>query len=396
MDIKQKLEFYKSTGKSQSPASQINILPSLTALSDHFNGHILHPSAPYLDITRSESLRNHNGAPINIRLLSKNNLTDPVPIEEVIFFDLETTGLAGGTGTFAFLLGFGWVEGNEIIIKQYFLPDFGREYKLFEELNQLFSKFKYLVSYNGKSYDSPLLRSRFLLNRQSFQLEKLYHIDLLHMARRVWKDSFSSCDLKTLENGLLGVEREGDIPGAFIPQAYFDFIRTGVIHDIIRIITHNYIDITSLAGLLFHLSAIESRPRNLNDPAAQLRMARLAFELDEPELLDHLGDLFEGGSNQALQIKKWKSLLYKRKRRWPDALDLWNDLTVSSAHQLFALEELAKFYEHVESDFRKAIEYSQRAITILNMMEEFRDNKEILSYKQAFNHRYCRLIQKTA
>ena len=164
MDLSSKLNFYKQQAKKQ-PEQQSSVTPSLRALQEHFEADILFDPSPILKITKSKTFAEFNHKNISINLISKNEFTEPVPRDKCVFFDLETTGLVGGAGTFAFLIGFAYWKDDKIITEQYFLPDFGREYELFNQLQEWLSNFTYIVSYNGKSFDMPLLSNRFVLNR---------------------------------------------------------------------------------------------------------------------------------------------------------------------------------------------------------------------------------------
>ncbi|MBN2423615.1 MAG: ribonuclease H-like domain-containing protein [Calditrichaceae bacterium] len=395
MDISDKLSFYKSSSGNETHQPSA-VSSSLKTLADHFNGKIVYPHAPYLKIVREESLGDSLQDAVTLKLLSRNEINEPLALDGILFFDLETTGLAGGAGTYAFLLGFGRIAGNRIIVEQYFLPDYGREYHLFEQLNLQFNEFSCLVSYNGKSYDYPLLRSRFLLNRQKFKLEDIFHVDLLHIARRLWKDSLPSCDLKSIETEILGVNREGDIPGAYIPQAYFNFIRTGIVHEVIRIVNHNYTDITSLARMLLYFSQIENNPLTAVHHGIQARLAKLAYEAEDYTLLQKLAGNIGPDSPAIPEVKKMLSLFCKRSRNWPEALSLWNELVNSASHRFFALEELAKYYEHIEADYKEAIKYTSRALSIIRALEEIQYDANTFFYKESFQYRYQRLVQKSA
>ncbi|HID39751.1 MAG TPA: hypothetical protein EYP36_09600, partial [Calditrichaeota bacterium] len=317
----------------------------------------------------------------------------------VLFFDLETTGLAGGTGTFPFLLGFGWFEKNSLVVRQYFLPDYGREYALFNHLQEkFFPRFERLVSYNGKSYDFPLLKNRFILNRLHPLFDKWPHIDLLHVVRRIWKASFYSCDLGTIEANVLAHYRQNDIPGYYIPQAYFNFIRTGVVHDMIRIIEHNYRDIVSLAELLFVLEDVERQPEKLSDKNARLNLARLALEQQNDRVLSRLVETFEPQTNEYNQSRFWMSLLHKKRKNWQEAEAIWRELAESTAFNINALEEMAKYNEHIQQDFRRALQITERALHSLSMLLEleYDTTPSLLEFKKKFEHRHKRLKRKLA
>ena len=145
--------------------------------------------------------------------------------EEWAFLDTETTGLAGGSGTCAFLVGVGRVTREGFYVKQFFMRDHAEEASQLDALSRHLASFKVLITYNGRTFDQPLLETRYRLNRARPPFARMEHLDLLHGARRLWKLRFESCRLVDLENQILGIEREGDVPGALIPYLYFEYLR---------------------------------------------------------------------------------------------------------------------------------------------------------------------------
>ncbi len=180
--------------------------------------------------------------------ISEGQIENVAP-SRIAFLDTETTGLAGGTGTVAFLVGVGRMTDRGFRVKQYVMRDFSEEASMLHALAEDLKDAEVLVTYNGKSYDEPLLATRYTLARIRPPFGRLEHLDLLHGARRLWKLRFDSCKLVELESQILGYIREGDVAGGFIPQIYFDYLKTrrpaamkGVLH-------HNQLDILSLAAL---------------------------------------------------------------------------------------------------------------------------------------------------
>ncbi len=392
MDLKKKLDLYRYAEKvKKKPKNN----PSLSALCDIFTAEICAPSAPYLKITRPHSFPFPEQVGLN--LLTKQALQIPIPLKQCLFFDLETTGLAGGAGTYPFLLGFGYFNEDVFTVEQFFLPDFGREYYLFQYLQELFSRFSYLVSFNGKSYDLPLLRNRFILNRFQMDWNRFEHIDLLHISRRLWKDSQPSLELTAIERSYLNRTRTGDIPGAYIPEAYFTFLRTGVIHDVKKIIEHNYLDIISLAELIVLVSEIEKNPQAVEDDAVLIRMAQLAYTLNDEQIFERICTIFNSKKKRLPdKIKLWKSLRAKRAGRWEEALDLWLQLLDTAEYLFFALEEAAKYYEHQKKDLRKALQFTNRAINNIQKLSDINPYTAQEERLQSFQKRAERLRAKTA
>ncbi len=198
-----------------------------------------------------------SGMEIRLPLLSHNRLSGPINLHDILIFDLETTGLAGGAGTFPFLIGLGVFEEDGIRIFQYFLPEYGREIIAYLDLVKNFSSKAHLLTYNGKSFDYPLIKNRFILNRIDNPFISFQHIDLLHYARRLWRSQLPNCSLSTVEQEIFRFHRYGDIEGWLIPQAYFDFLQTGSVDQMQKIIRHNQQDILSLGRLIIYMHQIE-------------------------------------------------------------------------------------------------------------------------------------------
>ncbi len=165
------------------------------------------------------------------------------------FLDTETTGLMGGTGVYAFLIGVGSIEACGFRVRQFFMRDYGEEASQLHALFEYLQRFDVLITYNGKAYDRPLLETRFRMSRERHPFSRMEHLDLLFGARRLWKLRLDSCRLVHLEREILGLEREGDLPGEMIPYYYFEFIRTQRAIRLVPIFHHNAMDIVSLACL---------------------------------------------------------------------------------------------------------------------------------------------------
>ena len=184
-------------------------------------------------------------------------LIDPA---DVLLLDTETTGLAGGTGTRAFMIGVACWHGRRFVLRQLTITTLAGEAAMLEQLRAWIAPTSVLATYNGKSYDAPLLATRFRLERMANPLQGLRHIDLLHPVRRRWRTHWPNCRLATAERQLLGVIREDDLPGAQAPAAWLRFLRAGDPADLYRVLKHNAQDLRSLAGVLSHLAVLESVP----------------------------------------------------------------------------------------------------------------------------------------
>ncbi|HET6485983.1 MAG TPA: ribonuclease H-like domain-containing protein [Spirochaetia bacterium] len=257
----------------------------------------------------------------------------------LLFFDTETTGLSGGAGTMIFLFGVGWSEGPDFVVEQLFLSDFPGEPEFLLGIKQLLPSDRALVSYNGRSFDAHLLRSRFLMNR--IDEESWLHVDLLYHARRLWKSVSSDCSLRGIESAILGVDRGDDVPGMEIPGIWYDFLRTGRPDRLSLVFDHNVTDITSLAriyGTLGRLLGGELAAA----PVDQGALGRWLLGPDPESGIAILQKAYEDGDSRAgLSL----GLHFKREGRWEEALRVWQS-AVERSHSLLASVELAKHLEH--------------------------------------------------
>ncbi len=286
---------------------------------------------------------------------------------DALFLDTETTGLAGGTGTLAFLIGLGWYEDQGFVTRQLFARDFSEEPAALALLADWAGKKRFLVTFNGKSFDVGLLSSRFVLNRQRDALGEMPHLDLLHPARRLFAHRLDDARLGTLEEEVLGVHRKGDVPGSEIPQRYFDWLRYRDGRLMADVLEHNRLDVVSMAMLLVHMAELVERGHEAEEPHVGDLLAAARMQLDRgdidrgQELIARLVEQCEGET--AREAGRLLSLLYRRAGRWSEATQLWEKMLQDDPGDLFAIEELAKWCEHRERDFRRAIELVDRALT---------------------------------
>ncbi len=297
-------------------------------------------------------------------ILAGAPLPDPA---RLLYLDTETTGLAGGTGTCAFLIGIGTIEGSRFVIRQFFLRDYPEEKAVLAALAEALENYDGIVTFNGKTFDIPLLETRYTLARMKSPFSRRVHLDLLHPARRLWKLRLASCELTNLEKQILGIGRDGDIAGSEIPQIYFDYLRTGNAQHLQPVFYHNALDIVTLAALgvemarvlgegaseldssldLFSLSRVLERARI---PDRSLAACRRALEKGLPDRVEA----------QAL----WHlSLQHKRRREHGQAVELWKELSRREEPLAWrALEELAIHYEHRLRDAATALIFTTAAL----------------------------------
>src|SRR5581483_8623898 len=274
-----------------------------------------------------------------------------VPPQKWCFLDTETTGLAGGSGTYAFLVGVARITPQGFRVRQFFMRDFGEEASLLHSLTEHLKQFEVLITYNGRTYDQPLLETRFRMTRLRPPFSSLEHLDLLHGARRLWNLRFDSCRLVELENRILGVERQGDLPGELIPYVYFEYVRTREIFRLMPIFHHNAIDILTLACLTAIVPRAFQSPEQ-TDFAHAAEMIGLARWWRQAEQHETALALFRRAiaknlSDELLFRTMWDiAALEKRLGREHAALGVLTDLASSkNQFRAAAYVELAKYYE---------------------------------------------------
>jgi uncharacterized protein YprB with RNaseH-like and TPR domain len=288
----------------------------------------------------------------------------------LIFLDTETSGLAGGTGTYPFLIGVGRFEEQGFRLAQYFMRDPLEEISHLAAFNQFLGSCDGLVSFNGKAFDVPLLNTRFITNGERSPLNHAAHIDLLPLARRLWRDRLPSRALGYLEEHILKVQRtHEDVPGWLIPSLYFDYLRSGDARPLKKVFYHNAMDILSLAALLNHMATLLENPLSgqVDHPVDVFAMGKLFEDLGLIETAANLyahalpNDLPEEIHRNAVQ--RW-SFLEKRRENYPLAIELWQE--AAGHHEVYAFEELAKYYEHRDRDYREAIRWTEAAIDLIS------------------------------
>ena len=207
--------------------------------------------------------------------------------EDILFLDTETTGLSGGAGTVAFQVGLGYFTECSFVVEQYLMHDYPEEPELLNAVNSLMKRFSILCTFNGRTFDVPLLKSRFLMNRIAPQHFPPIHADVLYPARRLWKLRLKSCTLGHLEEELLHVQREDDLPGALVPQTYFQYLKDGIFAPLEKILEHNKQDIVSLAQLFFFLCKQVDEPEEIQCGEDLFSLARAMEKNGQKEKAIH-------------------------------------------------------------------------------------------------------------
>jgi len=299
-----------------------------------------------------------------------NGLIRGVPPAKWCFLDTETTGLAGGSGTYAFLIGVGRITPQGFRVRQFFMREFGEEASQLSALHEHLKQFEVLITYNGRTFDQPLLETRFRMVRQRPPFAALEHLDLLFGARRLWNLRFDSCRLVDLENQILGVERHGDLPGEMIPYFYFEYLRTHEIFRLMPIFHHNAVDILTLACLTAIVPRAFHSPdqAQFSHAAEMVGLARWWRQADQHE---NALALFRQALDRELPDEllfrtMWDiAALEKKLGREHAALPMLTDLaSARNPWRASAFTELAKYYEHRERNYAMALEMARNALDL--------------------------------
>ncbi len=274
----------------------------------------------------------------------------------LVFYDTETTGLSGGAGSVIFLFGAAWCEGRDLAVEQLFLSDFPGEPEFLLAVRELLPHGRAQVSYNGKTFDSHILRTRFLMNRIPW--EPGPQVDLLHHSRRLWRSIVGDCSLRSMECHVLGFTREQDVAGEDIPLIWLEFLRTGRRGTLPLVFDHNVMDIVSLARLYGAIGGLLGG----GTPSARVDERALGTWLiraGDPAGTALLEAAFRRGSAQAGVAL---ACLHKRRREWGEAAEAWSRL-LDSARSLRAAVELAKHHEHRTRRFEDALGLVETALS---------------------------------
>jgi uncharacterized protein YprB with RNaseH-like and TPR domain len=325
-------------------------------------------------------------SPVALELLSRRRdellsrkaraaLADPA---KWLFLDTETTGLAGGTGTYAFLVGLAWWDAGGLQIEQLIMRDFTDEYSVLQELAARVAERPVLVTFNGKSFDWPLLESRFTMTR-SIALPRLTaHLDLLHPARALWKLRLGSVRLMELERRVLdaprlGWHREEDMASALIPQHYFDYLRGGPVEPVAGIVRHNQMDLRGLAALFGKINALLADENGDSEKIESLDLFGLS------KFLERRGEAARAHSTcaQALdaglpaafrpKARRLLAMMAKRQNEHARAAQIWQEIAGDPQEGVYACEQLTIHYERHAKDLTRAMEFAQLALATLRL-----------------------------
>lgn len=301
--------------------------------------------------------------------------------EKWLFLDTETTGLSGGTGTYAFLVGLAWWDAGGLQVEQLFLRDFAEEHSILHEVARRLAERPVLVTFNGKTFDWPLLENRFTMTRVIAVPRLAAHLDLVHPARALWRPRLGSVRLVDLERYVLdpvrlGWHRDDDVASTVIPQQYFDFLRGGPVEPLVAILRHNQMDLRGLAALFGKINAMlahESRDEDV-DSLDLFGLSRFLQRRGDAQRAQStctqaiaLGLPFEADR----QARGELALLAKRRGEHESAASLWEELAKDEEKGAHACEQLAIYHERRRKDLGRALEFAQLALAKLRRFQSF-------------------------
>lgn len=352
----------------------------------HFHADYLHGSAPIL-----------SSLPLSLISQWAN---DPriaeLPLSAFAFLDTETSGIMGGTGTYAFLVGVGRFINGQFVLRQFFMRDPSEEPALLEGLAHFLAPAKALVTFNGKAFDAPLLTTRYTLHRIPVPYKNYAHLDLLPLARRLWRDRLESRALKYLEQHVLGMNRTSDeVPGYEIPWLYFDYLRARDARPLVGVFYHNAMDVVAMAALLTHMNEVMTSPYEgrVEHGIDFIALGKLLEDLGHWEeaarLFEHGLELHLTEQDFGLAVKRL-SILQKRRGDFEEAVRLW-ERAAAKGH-IYAHIEIAKYYEHKRRDVKSAIQWTRSAL-------EHVKEADLAAYERKYwldeiTHRLARLERK--
>ncbi|RFU64626.1 ribonuclease H-like domain-containing protein [Bacillus sp. V59.32b] len=287
--------------------------------------------------------------------------------EDLFFFDTETTGLGGGAGNTIFLLGYAFLEEKEIVVRQHVLPRPGNEIPLYQSFLEHIN-YETLVTYNGKAFDWPQLKTRHTLIKEHVPLlPEFGHFDLYHASRRLWKNKLEKVKLSTVEEEILGLRRENDIPGYLAPMIYFDFVERKNPDILFGVIKHNEMDILSLITLYIHLSRQILQVDGYNEETLEIARWLAYLGKKEEAFKTYARILADGNEGERISAKHAIAFQKKKSKEYDSAYGLWFEVaaTGSEKQRIEAILELSKLLEHHYKEYEKALEVSSGLLSEL-------------------------------
>jgi uncharacterized protein YprB with RNaseH-like and TPR domain len=340
-----------------------------------------------------------------LRLLAPGAPAEVADPKQWLFLDTETTGLAGGTGTYAFLVGVAWWDAGGLEVEQFFMREHSEEHSLLVALAERLAERRVLVTFNGKSFDWPLLETRYRMTRKIPLPTPRVHLDLLHPARNLWRLRLGSVRLAELEKHVLGWNRGMDVMSELIPETYFNFVRGGPAEPLVGVFQHNQMDLRGLAGLSGRILSLLAGPEG--DPPGTNRMDALEL-YGVSRICERRGhtkrarNLYQRSIESELPpetdraARRSLARLAKRDGDLSLARKLWEGMLGPSREGLEAYEQLAIYYEHNAREPHRAACVARRALAEMRRANRL-ENMAAVAHRQCrarFEHRLARLERK--
>jgi uncharacterized protein YprB with RNaseH-like and TPR domain len=372
----------------------------------HVTPEFCAPSAGVIELLRSASSRKRGSGTRPQPHLAE----DP---DKWLFLDTETTGLSGGTGTYAFLIGIAWWDSGGLQVEQFLMRDFSEEHSVLLQLAERLAERPVLVTFNGKTFDWPLLESRYLMTRSIRVPPLAAHLDLLHPARALWKLRLGSVKLTELEEHVLDAKRLGwdradDVPSHMIPQFYFDYLRGRSMAPLAGVVRHNRNDLRGLAALFGKLNEMLSSEQHGED-ADGLDLFGLSRYLHRRGQAQRAEVACTAARERGLPIgfdavAQWElARMTKKRGEHGKAAEIWEELSRDDDWRAAACEELASFHERRKKDLSRALKYARQAIVALRKQaSEAKHGAQVVAAVRRFerlNKKMARLesrLQKNA
>ena len=334
-----------------------------------------------------------------LRLLAPDAPEEVLDAQQWLFLDTETTGLMGGTGTYPFLVGLAWWEGGGLEVEQLFMREYSEERSVLAALAERLAERPVLVTFNGKSFDWPLLETRYRMTRTIPPPAPRAHLDFLHPARNLWRLRLGSVRLSQLERHVLGWDRGADLVSELIPRIYFDFLRHGHAEALVPVFQHNQMDLRGLAGLSGRILSLLGEEATSQDGLELYGVSRICERRGE---VKRARKLYEQSIASALPTETDRAArtalarLAKRDGDFGLARELWQGTVGNSREGYEAYEQLAIYFEHLAREPRQALAIVREALTQLSRANQVGmiAPAAYRRTKAQFEHRLARLERK--
>ena len=326
-----------------------------------------------------------------LRLMSGRDVPEGLDPRKILYLDTETTGL-GGSGTVAFLVGMGYLTDKGFEVHQFLMRDYPEEPFLLKHVAAGLERFDVLCTFNGSTFDVPLLESRFLMNRMSRDCLDLPHLDLLHMCRRLWKLRLGRCNLGRLEEVILGKPRSDDLPGSEVPARYFSYLKTKQPELLEDVLKHNAQDIASLCVLLNHMADLYLHPEKIRFSEDVYSMGRTLEKNHHPEEARRCYRLARRGVMSG-QAGTALARSYRRSGEREQAAAVWLEMVRERKGGVSPYVELAKYEEHTRRNAAAALEWTEKAMMLVSE-PSLGEDASVQEIKNELQYRRQRLLRK--